>query len=119
MYVGKWNGIVSSLLKDTVDLSAAAMIISSSRASAVDFLPPMGASRYAIFIKNSQLGGETVSWRVYLSPFNSTLWIFLAIVALFIAFVTTALSARSQTEKSYLSMVSYFLFMLIVATILM
>lgn len=69
---GKWTGMVSTLLKGEADLALVSLTMTELRATAVDFLLPVGLETAAIFIRKATL--EEYDWIVFVELLATPLW---------------------------------------------
>ena len=71
---GKWNGMVSSLIKKEVDLVADELSISVERSKVICYLMPI-VSMYDTVLINNNL--HIFSWSTFVNPFDDSLWTFI------------------------------------------
>ncbi|KAJ9574389.1 hypothetical protein L9F63_012947 [Diploptera punctata] len=95
---GTWNGLMSMLLKDEIEISAADFYWTAARAEVVDFIAPI--IWMTMHIKKSH--SIELEWNNFLMPFNWNLWLTLLITvfcaALFL-FVTMKMVFQWQNKQ--------------------
>ncbi len=67
-----WKGMVENLMDGSAQLASASLTITPARATAMDYLPPLGTEKYQLILKSSNI--EDVSWRTYGMQFRVELW---------------------------------------------
>ena len=71
-------------MQNSVDISIAALSKNYQRSLVIAFLPQFSGQYYSIWIKNTVMSSETISWKLFISPLSAQLWLVLAIVALLV-----------------------------------
>jgi hypothetical protein len=77
---GGWTGMVRNLLDGSADFVSSSVTITDIRSTIMDFLPPLGSARDAIYTRSSG-SSEDLSWGTYAGPFTMELWFVLVAVA--------------------------------------
>ena len=76
-----FNGMAGDLLSGQIDLIIASFTLTAERSQAVQYLPPIGQEKGALFVRSDDT--ETVfSWLMFVEPFTMALWLMILVVAL-------------------------------------
>ena len=88
-----FNGMAGDLLSGQIDLIIASFTLTSERSQAIQYLPPIGQEKGALFVRSDDT--ETVfSWLMFVEPFTMALWLMILVVALI--------------NASFISLINYF-----------
>ena len=88
-----FNGMAGDLLSGQIDLIIASFTLTAERNQAIQYLPPIGQEKGALFVKSDDT--ETVfSWLMFVEPFTMALWLMILVVALI--------------NASFISVINYF-----------
>ena len=88
-----FNGMAGDLLSGQIDLIIASFTLTSERSQAIQYLPPIGQEKGALFVRSDDT--ETVfSWLMFVEPFTMALWLMILVVALI--------------NASFISVINYF-----------
>ena len=88
-----FNGMAGDLLSGQIDLIIASFTLTAERSQAIQYLPPIGQEKGALFVRSDDT--ETVfSWFMFVEPFTTALWLMILVVALI--------------NASFISLINYF-----------
>ena len=77
------------------------MIHSPERCQVIKCLPILLSYKYSLYIKSTQ--DKDITWKTFVHPFSSWLWIMLILVALIAAIILTALERYfEESNKSFI-----------------
>ena len=100
-----FNGMAGDLLSGQIDLIIASFTLTAERSQAIQYLPPIGQEKGALFVRSDDT--ETVfSWLMFVEPFTMALWLMILVVALinasFISVINYFYKKRKQVFHIYL-----------------
>ena len=87
------NGMGGDLLSGQIDLIIASFTLTSERNQAIQYLPPIGKEKRALFISSDDTE-TSFSWLMFVEPFTMALWLMILVVAL--------------VNASFISVINYF-----------
>ena len=88
-----FNGMIGDLLSGQIDLILTSLTMALERSQAVQYLPPIGQEKGALFIRSDNTEAD-FSWWMFADPFTMVLWLMILVVAL--------------VNASFISVVNYF-----------
>ena len=88
-----FNGMAGDLLSGQIDLILASFTLTLERNQAIQFLPPIGKEKRALFISSDDTQ-TNFSWLMFVEPFTMALWLMILVVAL--------------VNASFISVINYF-----------
>ena len=100
-----FNGMIGDLLSGQIDLILTSLTMTLERSQAVQYLPPIGREKGALFIRSDNTEAD-FSWWMFADPFTMVLWLMILVVALvnasFISFVNYFHVKIKQVVISYI-----------------
>ncbi|CAH8644102.1 unnamed protein product [Heterobilharzia americana] len=93
----KWTGIIGEILSGTADLAVAPVSITPERAARVEFTKPFKYLGITILVKRERARSNLGS---FLQPFESSLWVLVALSVHVVAFVLYLLDRFSPFSRS-------------------
>ena len=78
---GSWNGMISMLQKETIDIAPAPFSVTRARASVMTYATPINNIYHALFIKNPS---ETFNYSAYTEPMHWSAWVGLLVMLLIV-----------------------------------
>ena len=88
-----FNGMIGDLLSGQIDLILTSLTMTLERSQAIQYLPPIGREKGALFIRSDNTEAD-FSWWMFAEPFTMVLWLMILVVAL--------------VNASFISVVNYF-----------